>query len=224
MSEQFEHVIYVAGNHEHYHGIWDQTIDILTEEIKRYPNIHFLEQNSVIINDVVFLGATLWTDMNNMDPFTLMDIRNQLNDYVVVADFANGKWNKLSPLTTAKKHKDTIDWLRSKLSEDLRKTVVVTHHTPSFKSISEQYRSAWHTNGAYASDLSVLILEHPHIALWTSGHVHHSHRYYIGDTLCISNTHGYPGERTGFDSNKIVDLNSMPTHQEVENDYHWKNF
>ena len=28
VSAEFEHVIYVAGNHEFYHGKWDQTIEV----------------------------------------------------------------------------------------------------------------------------------------------------------------------------------------------------
>lgn len=224
VSDQFNHVIYVAGNHEHYRGRWDQTIDILIEETEHYPNIHFLEQNGIVIDNIVFLGASLWTDMNKIDPITMMNIRDIMNDYKVVADFSNGKWGRLFPTVTVAKHQETLQWLKIQLNEDNRKTVVVTHHAPSFKSINEIYKNEWLTNGAYVSDLSEFIIENPNIILWTCGHVHHSHRYYIGDTLCISNPLGYSNERTGFNPSKIVDLNSLPTFQEVDNDYNWTNF
>ena len=55
-SFQFSHVVYVAGNHEFYHGKWNQTIDTLRIECAKFPNIHFLERDTVTINDVLFVG------------------------------------------------------------------------------------------------------------------------------------------------------------------------
>jgi hypothetical protein len=62
-------------------------------------------------------------------------------------------------------------------------------------------------NSAFASNLDEFIMDHPHIALWTCGHVHHSHQYYIDNTLIAANPRGYPGEKdTGFDPNIIIDI------------------
>ena len=52
-SDQFEHVIYVAGNHEFYHGNFHSSLDYLREEIGRYPNVSFLENDFRIIDDVL---------------------------------------------------------------------------------------------------------------------------------------------------------------------------
>ena len=41
VSFQFPHVVYVAGNHEFYHGKWNQTIEVLRAECARYENIYF---------------------------------------------------------------------------------------------------------------------------------------------------------------------------------------
>ncbi|MFY8212269.1 MAG: hypothetical protein ACOVLB_06375, partial [Candidatus Nanopelagicus sp.] len=38
-SFQFPHVIYIAGNHEFYHGRWKGSIQHLRDECARYPNI-----------------------------------------------------------------------------------------------------------------------------------------------------------------------------------------
>ena len=38
-SKNFPHVIYVAGNHEHYHGTWYGSLDHLREECSYWPNI-----------------------------------------------------------------------------------------------------------------------------------------------------------------------------------------
>ena len=66
-SFQFPHVIYIMGNHEFYHGKFYGAIDYMREECAKYPNIYMLEQDTKIIDDVVFVGGTLWTNMNRRD-------------------------------------------------------------------------------------------------------------------------------------------------------------
>jgi hypothetical protein len=46
-------------------------------------------------------------------------------------------------------------------------------------------------NGAYSSDLSDFILDHPQIKVWTHGHTHHNFDYMIGDCRIVCNPRGY---------------------------------
>ena len=71
VSIEFPHVVYVAGNHEFYHGKWNASLDHLREACSAYPNVYFLERDIKVINEVSFIGATLWTDCNKGDPLTL---------------------------------------------------------------------------------------------------------------------------------------------------------
>ena len=84
VSDDFPHVIYIAGNHEFYHGKWARTLDILHEECAKFPNVHFLECESIKIDEVTFIGGTLWTDMNKGDPLTLHAVRDMMNDFRVI--------------------------------------------------------------------------------------------------------------------------------------------
>jgi Icc-related predicted phosphoesterase len=207
VASEFEHVVYVAGNHEHYHGKWSKTIDILADETSEF-GIHFLERSSVKIKDVLFVGGTMWTDMNKSDPITLSLIRDSMNDYKVIRDEIKG-YSKLAPITTYRRHVDTVKYIKNTiLDTDAEKIVVVTHHAPSYKSIHPAYTDDFVTNGAYASDLSELILDNPKIALWTHGHIHHANDYYIGSTRIVCNPRGYEGYELseGFDVNKVVDI------------------
>ena len=86
VSFQFPHVVYIAGNHEFYHGKWDRTLKVLHDECAKFPNVYFLEQESKIIDDVTFLCGTLWTDMNKEDPMTMATIRGVMNDYRIIDD------------------------------------------------------------------------------------------------------------------------------------------
>jgi hypothetical protein len=71
------------------------------------------------------------------------------------------------------------------------KFVVVGHHSPSKVSTKPQYENDYLLNGAYSSDLSEFILDHPQIKLWTHGHTHHEFDYNIGSTRIVCNPRGY---------------------------------
>ena len=45
-SFQFPHVVYVAGNHEFYHGRWKQSLDHLRQECAKFPNVYRSEEHT----------------------------------------------------------------------------------------------------------------------------------------------------------------------------------
>ena len=83
-SEKFPHVIYILGNHEHYHGDFANTATHLKEVLGYLTNIYVLDNEVKTINDVTFIGGTLWTDMNKEDPNTLYQISRSMNDFICV--------------------------------------------------------------------------------------------------------------------------------------------
>lgn len=207
-SDNFPHVVYVAGNHEFYHGKWFKTIDILREEAARFPNVYFLEKDTKKIDDVTFIGGTLWTDMNKNDPLTLHAIRDMMNDFRIIRnDFAG--FTLVKPADAARRHKDTVDYIRMVIEGKFdEKFVVVGHHAPSRLSIHEMHQHDHLMNGGYVSDLSEFIMDHPQIKLWTHGHTHHPFDYTIGETRIVCNPRGYEGYEpdTGFDPTKIIEV------------------
>jgi predicted phosphodiesterase len=83
-SKEFKNVMYVMGNHEHYDGDFAKSGEILRNALSRYNNIHFLEKTCVKIDDVTFIGGTLWTDMNKEDPTTMFHVQRRMNDFQIV--------------------------------------------------------------------------------------------------------------------------------------------
>lgn len=79
--KEFPHVIYIVGNHEHYHYDFKYTISDLKKRLGYLPNLHLLDKETFVLNDVTFIGGTLWTDMNKEDPLTLMHIKGCMNDF-----------------------------------------------------------------------------------------------------------------------------------------------
>jgi Icc-related predicted phosphoesterase len=80
-TQRFAHVIYIMGNHEHYHGDFAVTVSHLREKFGYMPNLYILDHGSITIGDVTFIGGTLWTDMNQEDPTTLYHMTSMMNDF-----------------------------------------------------------------------------------------------------------------------------------------------
>ena len=110
-SFQFPHVIYVMGNHEFYHGKFYAGIDYLRTECEKFPNIYLLERDTKIIDDVVFVGGTLWTNMNNRDPLTMHAIKDMMNDFRVVRNDQR-EYAAMSPLDVAHRHDKTLGYIK----------------------------------------------------------------------------------------------------------------
>ena len=190
-SKEFPHVVYVAGNHEFYHGRWIESITHLREECAKFPNVYFLERDIKVINDVTFIGATLWTDCNKGDPLTLHSLTDMMNDYRVIRNDEH-EFARLHPDSTIKRHHQTMSYLKAVLPDMKDKRVVfVGHHGPSAKSTHPKYQYETHMNGGYRSDLDEFIMDHPQIVLWTHGHMHDPFDYMIGSTRIVANPRGY---------------------------------
>jgi Icc-related predicted phosphoesterase len=192
-SFQFPHVVVIAGNHEFYHGKWKASIQYLRDEYSKFPNVYFLEQDLKVIDDVTFIGGTLWTDCNNGDPLTLNALSGIMNDFRVIRNDEKA-YIKLKPENTVFRHRHTISYFKTVLADKKHsKVVVVGHHAPTFHSVHEKYRNDQLMNGGYASDLIEFILDHPKIILWTHGHMHDPFDYMIGSTRVVCNPRGYAG-------------------------------
>jgi DNA repair exonuclease SbcCD nuclease subunit len=192
-SFQFPHVVVIAGNHEFYHGKWKASIQYLRDEYSKFPNVYFLEQDFKVIDDITFIGGTLWTDCNKGDPLTLNALSGIMNDFRVIRNDEKA-YIKLKPENTVDRHRQTVGYFKTVLADRKdSKVVVVGHHAPTFNSVHEKYRNEQLMNGGYASDLSEFILDNPQIVLWTHGHMHDPCDYMVGTTRVVCNPRGYAG-------------------------------
>ena len=207
-SFQFPHVVYVAGNHEFYHGKWNRTLTVLSDECAKFPNVYFMEAGCKKIDDVTFIGGTLWTDMNQGDPVTLHSVRDMMNDFRVIKKELEGYTN-LKPADTVVRHRHMLGYIKQIVAEKHdEKFVVVGHHAPSKLSTHENYKDQFLMNGAYSSDLSEFIMDRPQIKLWTHGHTHHPFDYVIGETRIVCNPRGSEGyePESGWNPNIMIEV------------------
>lgn len=206
VNDNWDAVVYLMGNHEHYKGRWDRTEQIMRDELAPYSNIHMLEQDRVVIGDVQFIGGTLWTNMNNHDPLTMLSARDMMNDYKAIKDLTTGSFTRLNVNTTISKHVETRDWIKIMLSEHKMKTVVCTHHAPSRQSLHPKYAGQHHMNGCFVNNLDDIMIDNDHLLLWTHGHVHDPWDYTINQCRVVCNPCGYPGEGVNFNPNLVVEI------------------
>ena len=215
-SDSFKHTIMIMGNHEHYHGDFAKSAPVIRDFIKSFKNVHFLDKEIVKIDDVTFIGGTLWTDMNKEDPITLHAMSEMMNDYRVVANsnrevmFRDEEGNqqvraaKFSPEDTVEDHNKMLGYIRIMVEGKFdQKFVVCGHHAPSTLSTHPRYKDERIMSGAYSSDLSEFIMDRPQIKLWTHGHTHESFDYMVGDTRIVCNPRGYIGYEQLADDFKL---------------------
>ena len=195
---KYRKVFMVMGNHEHYGFQYHKTYNHIKQQLP--ANVHLLEDECYELDGVLFIGATLWTDMNKGDELTLFHMKSMMNDYRQITMFNEAKnvYHRLQPERTMADHYRSRDYIKTILEEN-RATgknlpvVVMTHHAPSKASIKPRYLNDTIMNGGYSSDLSELILDNPEIRVWTHGHTHDNFDYMIGETRIICNPRGYKG-------------------------------
>jgi len=181
-------MIYVAGNHELYGHAMDPMLAKIREGAA-LNNIHFLENDSVVIGSVRFLGTTLWTDYRlphlNRTQTQLMEyVEMRLNDHRLIR---TGR-HTFKTRGALEKHEIARAWLESELAKPFEgKTVVVTHHGPHLLSIHRRYIGDQLSAG-FVSDLSDLM---PDVDLWLHGHVHDGFDYQVGRCRVVANPAGY---------------------------------
>jgi predicted phosphodiesterase len=198
-------VIYVLGNHEFYGQKLQKLIKEL-QELADGTNIRLLENEQCSIGEVVFLGATLWTDfgLNGNPVVSEVVAQTGMNDYRRIRTLP--RYSRLRPSDTRRLHMQSRQRLEDQVfSLKGRKVVVVTHHAPSRESIPPAFDGDA-CNPAFASDMSRFIVE-SEARLWVHGHIHCCCDYAVGKTRVIANPRGYPTEpRTGFDPGLIVEV------------------
>lgn len=196
--ERFRHVIMILGNHEHYGGSLLVTARKLKVATSNLPNFTLLDNDIKILDNVGYIGATLWTDCGQSNPFAQLDWA-QMNDSKVIRTGPNDKDAYKRPLLsidTITEHKRSLAYIKESLrtlGQD-KQMVVITHHAPSYLSqtMDDNFTKF------YCSNLSNVILDYEPV-LWIHGHLHGTNDYMIGNTRIISNARGYLG-------NEIVDF------------------
>ncbi|MDT3687949.1 MAG: metallophosphoesterase [Pseudorhodoplanes sp.] len=193
-------IIFAPGNHEFYGSVYEDAIEKGLQAAAE-TGVHYLNASAVVIDGVRFVGATLWSSFslhgNREVAMIVADGREGMEDFKgtikrrAITPGVKGKY-RFQAQHAAWHHTRH----RTAIQQELAKpfdgaTVVVTHHAPSPKSLSERYSQHRALDPAYASDLEELMQGPGAPELWLHGHIHASQDYVVGGTRVLSNPKGY---------------------------------
>ena len=213
--------VYVMGNHEFYGQLPMKKLMDKARARCAGTHVHLLENESVVLDGVRFAGCTLWTDFAilgaDRQEECMNDAKENRTDYSLIYCTRRGKrlsepgfstistrrqGDVLTPKKVLAMHTESRDFLASTLATPFPgKTVVVTHHAPSAKSLACGVAVDPHDAGD-ASALDHLL---PMCDLWIHGHTHLKRTGHP-----MSNPRGYrdtgPHSVADFDPRLVIEV------------------
>jgi predicted phosphodiesterase len=207
-------VIFVPGNHE-YDGLeFDDAHQRLRQACERWGLI-WLEQESVVLQGVRFVGCTLWSDFDALSsaagtpanaaaaPGALAEQLKARDKAFRAANFYLRKNHSLqagAPMLAEQVREQALKsqrWLRQALATGFDgPTVAVTHFAPSLLSADPRYGLTPGTAG-FCNALDDLL---PAAQLWLHGHLHCPQDYVSRGCRVVANPLGYArkGEQKNY--------------------------
>ena len=205
-------VIYLPGNHEYDALEFDEAHAHLRATSERL-GMHWLEQESLVIDGIRFVGTTLWADFDALvDPAD--DIGTALKKRGKAMRAANFYLEKTGTtrhgapfLADAVREQSLASqaWLRDALATRFEgPTVAVTHFAPSLASADPRYGLTPGTAG-FCNALDDLL---PCATLWLHGHLHCPSDYRRNGCRVVANPLGYAvkGEQDAFRPSALIEV------------------
>lgn len=195
LSSKYRDILMVMGNHEFYQADLTNVRTSLPEMVNStWNNIRILDNQQVKIGNVLFIGSTLWTNINDANPLNMINAAMMMNDYRIITIEQCSR--TLTPEDTIKEFYHSREFIENTLTANPKtKTVIVTHHAPSHLSIDKQYMTKQQDilglNHCYYSPLDNIIEKNTQIRVWIHGHVHSPMDYEVGKTRVLCNPVGY---------------------------------
>lgn len=212
-------VVLVPGNRDYYrHPFRPNTkkklFDIAKRRATQIGNIHLLDNDSVVIDDVTFIGATLWTDLRKISDSSVFEPWNDFRNIFVKPD---------QPFTPADQSRA---FLRSKayIETELKKPrvgrcVVISHTIPHAAGVSPRFKDSVY-NVFFNSDFSDLFASHDAPDAWVFGNSLDGCDVQVGATRLLSNPHGHvlkngESENPNFRVDRTFELGSITPSKHV---------
>lgn len=191
LSTKFKKVFIIAGNHEYYFQIIDDTISKLKEIESKFQNVHFLNNESIEVDGYLIVGSTLWSDITNSTSYRINDFRYIRRNEISLIDVHTYRsfFNK------------AVEFIQEETKKNIP-MIVLSHHGPIYEMNGDYKGTA--LCSAFTSDLSHIT---QNIKCWLSGHTHQCLTIEQNGVIYSSNCMGYKMEGVeGFDVNKFIEV------------------
>lgn len=199
--------IVIPGNHD-YDGHDVATRDEEIKDIaKKYENIYYLNNETVVLDGIRFIGSCLWTDFKADEPYlsqkSSMTLAQNIAHLKTIA--YNGK--RLSIEDIVQLNDKSVKFLEQQLSEtSIYPTVVLTHFAPSIQSVSKEYLKGENSYHVVSLDRLMGLSDY-----WFHGHIHTSCDYIHNGTRVMVNARGNSSQydlnsNNYFNAQEIIEI------------------
>jgi predicted phosphodiesterase len=201
----YRHVIYVAGNHEGYGCDIDRTVE-KARQAAAGTIVYVLQNDAILLGNVTFVGATLWTDFNlfGEQQRAMRVAGDRMNDFRKIR--TKRYVERFRPMHALARHMESRKFFEAEMRKPRSgPLVVISHHCPvpsptppPAQHASERLSDDEILDAAYRSDLTSLMVRAPDDGrgtlrpadLWIFAHTHESVDTRVGATRLISNAKG----------------------------------
>lgn len=180
-------LLFCLGNHDYWNTTKEShTVDEWISEYEKLntDKVHFLEQKTVIINDVALIFATGWSDFDHNNSVTKMSSQSISKDFSKIRT-ENGK---ILPDDIYERFVQAKQFIVQELEKHSdKKCVVVTHYPPSISCNTSFNITA--VSYYWCGQMEDVIHKYKPVA-WISGHMHNPFDRMIDETRVIINPAG----------------------------------
>jgi predicted phosphodiesterase len=218
LKSRFEHVIWVAGNHDFYNSGFHRTrladpkfdklwpmpkiVSQMYDHYSRWSianGINFLHRSSTEINGITFIGATGWHDFVAGEPYSTDD---QINTWYKNIHDNSIYWSdsmKADHTLPVLAGMDDAIAIKNLVDASTNPTMVITHHIPDRKFLWQRPEDPIWTklHGSFVNTRLETIRD-PKIKYWIYGHTHQRGMNQIDETVFVCNAKGYRGENPSW--------------------------
>jgi predicted phosphohydrolase len=184
ISKNYDKIFLISGNHEYYNKTIEETDNKINEICNSLKNVCYLNNTIENYNGYQFVGTTLWTKLNNEKIIT--------RDLINIKDLTKEKYNLL--------HKKSYDFIDNSIQN--KKSIVITHHVPSYNFIDKSYLHHHNYHDIFYSNSDKLIRKP--IVTWIYGHTHKPYNGLYNNVKMRCNPIGYPEENFNMNFNKSL--------------------
>lgn len=206
VSNNWETVIYVLGNHEFYHSkmTMDKIREWVDELVGKYGNIYVLDKEDLYIHDQDteiewrVMGVPMFPVLTDIEGLNCVNRIKLKNDKGYTKGITMEKWNEMS--------RNDSEWFIQNYEKDIH-TILVTHYPVTRVGVTsgEYDKDDITEKSKYCQELG-LTRNGSGSVICISGHTHYSHDFTRNGIRYISNARGYPGESIGYSTDGIFEL------------------
>lgn len=175
LTDNYDHIVAVMGNHEHYFGDISDSAQIIRS---RYPSVSLLDREIWIHpqKDFSIAGCTLWSHITDVETAGLV-VNSLINCSYLDQFFTANSYNWL--------HQRDLNWIKQQKAD-----VYLTHYPPTYRACRPRSRD----NQYFCSSSQILRGK----KCWIAGHTHLRKDFYQHGCRVVLNCLGHHNEYHSF--------------------------